>query len=263
MGLGSLEIYRNRLDEAASTVLGASDIAKKIGWEQGVGIALLRLGSIRRRQGSYSEGEEFLRESTSVFRHCKVRWRLAQGLYGLGVCLHAQGRLDEAAAALEESCSLYLEISVDDWEFPPTARALAKVKKDLGRASESLRWYDAAIAEHHRLQLEDKNGLSVCLADKARILNELKQYDEAALHFEASLVLSQELGDDQGVKRDQLLLQGMPKTAISWESRNFAKPRPISALQASHLLCDVKKLQRRIPQLRTSCLKLEIGVTES
>ncbi|KIO21536.1 hypothetical protein M407DRAFT_28868 [Tulasnella calospora MUT 4182] len=232
MGLGSLEIYRNRLTEAVTIVLRASEIAKRIGWEQGIGMALIRLGTIRRLRDSGSEAEELLRESISVFRRCKFR------------------RLDEAVTALEESCSLYLEIStVGDLEFPPAARVLAKLKGDLDAGLESLCWYDVAIAEYRKLQ--QKQELSACLAEKG---------DEAALHSEAAPVLDREPGNDQGVGWNRLQLRGTAKTVISWESRKFSKPRPARDQQTSPLLCNVNKLQRRIPHLATTGLKLEIRI---
>ncbi|KAG8944941.1 hypothetical protein FRC00_010335, partial [Tulasnella sp. 408] len=257
LGLGSLEIYRNRLAEAVTIVMRASEIAKSIGWQQGVGMALLRVGTVRRLQGCASEAMELLRESISVCRSCKFRWRLAQGLWGLGFCLQAQGRLEEAAAALEESCTIYREMStVGDMEFPPAARVLAKLKRDLGAPLESLHWYDVTIAEYRGLR--DKRGLSGCLADKGIVLKEMNKRDEAALHFEAAMVLDRELGDDQGVARNRLQLSDVLKTVIGWESRNQAKPRSVGPSQPLPLLCDVKKLQRRIPHLRTSSLKLEV-----
>lgn len=258
--LGAVTHDQGDLDGAASIYLEARDLAGRIGWEQGVGRALLCLGNIRRAQDRGAEAEELCRESTAVSRRCNSRWRLAQGLWVLGTCLRDQGRLGEAVAALEESCSTYAEISHGDWEFPYTASLLAAVKKDHGATADSLYWYDVAIVEFRKIP--DKSELSRCLADKALILEELEKYDEAALHFEASLVLDWELQDDSGVRWNRRKLGNTRKTAIVWESRKFAKPKRLGTQHALPLLCDVRKLQRRIPHLRTSSLRLEIQVKE-
>lgn len=90
------------------------------------------------------------------------------------------------------------------------ASLLAEVKEAQGDKQAACHWYDEAIAEARGL--EDKWLLSSRLIDKGRVLHDDEQYEEAALAFEASLILDRELG--YGVYRTLNRFALIPKTAI-------------------------------------------------
>ncbi|KIO23536.1 hypothetical protein M407DRAFT_109050 [Tulasnella calospora MUT 4182] len=92
---------------------------------------------------------------------------------------------------------------------------------------------------------DQKEHLDVAnhLVQKGEILVKLERHDEAALHFEAAIVTCRENGYSWILGQAQLL--GIPKTVMKWERRLPA-------------VCDVKKLQRRLPQLFTASLKIPI-----
>ncbi|KAG8922698.1 hypothetical protein FRC00_007122 [Tulasnella sp. 408] len=205
------------------------------------------------REGNYPEAEELLQEALVSARRIKTPWRLAQVLGSLGLCLRSQDRFDEAIKAYEESYASYQEISLVE-ESASTAAIVAELKRNQGARRESLVWCNSAISEYRKMG--DKYQTSACLGEKAKVLVDMEEYDEAALHFEASLILDQELG--YGMYWNQQHLSSLPKSIIKWESRKYAKPRGVGVLQVSPLLCDVTKLQRRLPQLRSPGLKLEI-----
>lgn len=247
--------YMDESDDvkAGSLLREACDTARRIGWEYGVCTALWDLGTLKMRQNSYLEAEELLQEAVAVARRIKAPWRLAQALDSLGVCLRSQNRIDEALKPIEEAFSAFQEVSLIP-ESADSAQLVADLKSRLGSKRDSLVWYDAAIAQYRKLQ--NTYAVSRCLRSKADILMEAEDYDQAALHFEACLVLDVELGYYYDASRDRERLSSIPKTVIKWESRKYFKPRQ----QVSSLLCDVNKLQRRLPQLRSPGLGLNIRI---
>ncbi|KIO21534.1 hypothetical protein M407DRAFT_28866 [Tulasnella calospora MUT 4182] len=243
------------LMEATSTLSVACEMARSFGWEHGVCTALWDLGSLKAAQNNHEEAIYLLQESIAVARRSRFPWRMAQGLEVLGDCLQDQNRLDEAAIALEESFSVYQSILLAG-EAGDIAVCLGDLKRQQGSLRISLFWYDAAAAEARKLG--SRSSVRACLERKGVALEEAGQYDEATLNFEACLVLSREIGDSSSVARFRRKISFIPMTIIKWENRKYSRLRSGGSQQASHLLCDVNRLQRRIPQLITPGLKLQV-----
>ncbi|KAG9018928.1 hypothetical protein FRB90_008121 [Tulasnella sp. 427] len=252
--LGIVERDRVGRAQGAYTLSRGCDMARKIGWDWGTASSLIDIGYMEEMEGRIPEAEKLYRESIVLSRRSKAWWKLAQGLYCLGLCLGRLDRSDEAAEAYEEAYSMYHEISLATSDPAAVASELASIKWVQGKFDESLIWYNRAITKYRSLQ--DAKQLSGCYEGKGGVLTTIERYDEAALLFEAALVL-----DPQETRflRHRLITQlaSLPKTLMKWERpKRPQSPYPISAI--SPLLCDVKRLQRRLPQLATASLKLPI-----
>ncbi|KAG8918891.1 hypothetical protein FRC01_001593, partial [Tulasnella sp. 417] len=256
MALGGTYWARNQADLAISTLRSAQDIAKKIGWNHGLSTCLCRLGAIKFQLGEPSEAEELLLEWVGVARRSNVGFGLGKALRQLGSFFHAQGRYKEAISVLEESYSVYYNRANDfEPDVAGVATLLAHLKSVISDRVGALVWSDRAIAEWRKVG--DKLEISRCLAMKGARLMEMRRYDEGALHLEASIVIDQELRDEDGVRWNRRRLSRIPKTVITWEvgRRAGLAPPKAQSLRTASLLCDIKKLQRRVPQLTTPSLK--------
>lgn len=239
---------------AISSFQKALDIARDIGWEHGVTTALCRTGAIKFEEGIHSEAEELLRESVRVARRSDAKWRLGQALQYLGRCLWSQGMSQEAISTLEDSCNVYEALALDySIALADGAAFLAGSKANQGDTEGALFWYDKAIAESRKGL--DKLDTSIYLENKGKYLVEVGRFDEGALHLEASLVVAQELG-----MGGHMHWSIIPKTVIRWEVRRQARLRSTKAqfVPTASFSCDMKKLQRRVPQLTTANLKLTV-----
>ncbi|KAG8933083.1 hypothetical protein FRC00_013677 [Tulasnella sp. 408] len=248
--LGFTHERLNDLDKAISSLQIARDIAKNIGWMAGLASCLCDLGGIKLQQGSPAEAEELFRESIRVARSSDAKFVLVRALRYSGKCLRAQDRLDEAVLVLEESCSICQSFQrFFSSNFALSAGLLADSKERLGHKEQALVWYDRAIAEWRKDG--KKWNTSAHLASQGLILVDMNRCDEGALKFEASLIIDQELGDEHGVRWTRRKLSRIPKTVIKWEAGRQARLAKAQSLRTTSLLCDVNKLQRRIPQLKT------------
>ncbi|KIO18146.1 hypothetical protein M407DRAFT_32186 [Tulasnella calospora MUT 4182] len=175
------------MDQAISTVRRAHDIARDIGWEDGLSTSLCRLGRVKLELGIHAEAEELPREAVRVARSSDSGWRLAQALWFSGECFRAQGRFEEAVSVLEESCTVYQNLTRSfTVDLANAAASLADSKSTLGHKEEALAWYDRAIAEYHKDEDTYMRRISYCLAAKDALLTDMKRRDEEALHGEAS-----------------------------------------------------------------------------
>ncbi|KAG8989277.1 hypothetical protein FRB90_002330 [Tulasnella sp. 427] len=251
--LGSVAMDRDDHPRALAMISEACDTARRIGWNQGICTALVRQSFIEEQQIHLDESERLARESIALARQYNSRWRLAQGLIRLGYALYYRNQLAEAAEALEEACAIFAEISHVAPEYADAARLLFYVKHAQCNYEDCLRWTDVAIAEYRFLGR--KSCLSECFVYKGWCLQALGRFDEAALHYEAALVLESEVGFAAANSRRRIL--AIVKTSGTWEKARIThKRRSLHIDKASSLLCDVKKLQRRIPHLHTAVLKL-------
>ncbi|KAG8981121.1 hypothetical protein FRC05_004021 [Tulasnella sp. 425] len=259
--LGMLYGTQGDGERGASTLRETCNTARRIGWEHGICTCLIQLGEIKYYGGAYHEAEELYQEAVVVARRSNAWWRLAQALSGLGAAYYWQRQLDGAAAALEESCSVYHKISLSNEELGSTASSLAALKGEQGKVEEALFWYDQAITGYRRARKSDQ--VLWYIEKKADILVEAGRYDEAALQLEACLVLQMEQGEWSGWTSERL--SRIPRTAMKWERRKQLKPvlaKIPSVSRISPIMCDLGRLQRRMPQMATANLKLPIGLRE-
>lgn len=198
------------------------------------------MGDIMMQSGDYHEAEALYLDSVSVARQVRSRWDLAWGLNLLGECFQKQSKRDQAASALGEACLLFQELSLPE-DSAEVASTLVELKSSQGDWDGALIWHDYTIAMYR--SLKRPATMADHLQRKAQTLVEAQRYDEAALHLEAAVVIYQETEGFECLPFDQLC--AVPKTTMKWERR-------------LPLLCDLKKLLRRQPHLRTAALKLHI-----
>ncbi|KAG9021237.1 hypothetical protein FS837_007428, partial [Tulasnella sp. UAMH 9824] len=228
--------------KAADALSEAIAITRSVGWDGELCNDLLAMGRLKMKLGDYREAEEHYQESIFITRRIRDLWGTADGLNCLGDCLEKQFKLEEAAAAWEESCLLWQQQSQQQYSTR-VASFLVDLKSSQRDWDCACFWLDHTIAVCR--SQKDHWALASRLAQKARILVKAQRFDEAALHFEASIMICIENGYYKNEELEQLC--AVPKTAMKWERR-------------LPLLCDVKKLQRRVPQLTTSVLKLPIPI---
>ncbi|KAG8975114.1 hypothetical protein FRB90_009601, partial [Tulasnella sp. 427] len=255
--LGATHMTDDDYTQALAILQESLDKARRIGWESGVCTALWDIGTIKTRTGDYPEAERLLQESVAMARKIKLPWRVGQVLGALGLCLARQDRLDEAIKVREESYAAYEEISLFG-ESALAARTVGDLKRQKGSRREALRWYDLA-AGHYR-KAGETFGISECMYGKAQVFKDAEEYDEAALHFEVAMVLDMQINFHNAVVQDMQMIATLPKTVIKWESRKYTTLRQAANLCALPLPVDLKKLQRRVPQLRSPGLNVRIAV---
>lgn len=225
--------------KAADALLETITITRNIGWEFGLADCLCLMGYAKLMSGEYREADEFLRESILISRKRSLRLILARSLRVIGSVFLNESKPNEAATALEESCLLYQELSRHA-SSTAVASMLVELKISEGDWNRVLFWHDHIISSCRRRNEHMK--VADHLEQKGKILASLQRHDEAALNFEAAMVIHRENGYSGSWQ-----LRAIPKTAMKWERR-------------LPLLCDLKRLQRRQPLLVTASLKFPIPI---
>ncbi|KAG9044230.1 hypothetical protein FS837_008588 [Tulasnella sp. UAMH 9824] len=237
--------YESTFDPLSFRPRSPPEILPTIGSDRDLITSLIAMGELKMKLEEYQEAEGLLQESVSTARRTRHRC-LTNALYFLAYCFREQSKLNEAVLSWEESYRLY-EQQAQPKLSKDVASTLVDMKSSQGDWDDALLWHDHIIA----ICRKEKEYLEVAghLEQKGAILAERERYDEAALHFEAAMLTWMESGNFSSWQRREITekLCGNPKTVMKWECR-------------LHLLCDVRKLQRRHPQLVTASLKLSIPV---
>ncbi|KAG8932297.1 hypothetical protein FRC01_014715 [Tulasnella sp. 417] len=238
--VGFTHFELSNFDNAADALSEATMISRNIGWEGGLANILRNMSRLKMQLGDYVQATELLKESVSISRHIRNQRKLARSLEELGECFKRQSKLAEAVPVLEQACRLWHELS-EQKTSKSIASTLVRLKSTQGDWNGVLFWHDhiITVCRSQKDHLEEGK----CLIEKGKILLKLQRHDEAALHFEAAIATCRERGYSwpKGLAK----LCAIPKTTMKWERR-------------LRLLCDVRKLQRRLPQLVTARLKLPL-----
>ncbi|KAG8928880.1 hypothetical protein FRC01_005247 [Tulasnella sp. 417] len=228
--------------KAGDALSRAIVITRNVGWDGDLPCYLGAMGRLKIQLGEFREAEGLFEESISISRRIGLRWELAIALGGLAECLQENSKLSEATPLLGEAFRLWNELSQPS-EAKSIALTLVELKKRQGKLGDVLVWYDH-IMTVCRSQNEHFQVVEYLIA-KGNFLVGLQRHAQAALHFEAAMVTCRENGYSWFAGWEQLC--AVPKTVMTWERR-------------LPLLCDVKRLQRRLPQLVTAGLKLPIFI---
>lgn len=238
--MAAVHLERGDFERAVEACSKGRPIAQNIGWYGGLSDIDHRMGIINMELGDYREAEAFFQDSVSTARQGRARWELACALKELGDCFRKQSKLDEAVSALGEAWLLHQELEQSE-DAMQIASALAEVKSSQGD------WDGALVHHDHNIAMyrgrKNHWNVTVHLEEKAQILVKARRYDEAALHFEAAIVTCVENGYSWNWELGRLC--AIPKMAMKWERR-------------LPLLCDLRKLQQRQPQLKTPNLKFPL-----
>ncbi|KAG8948720.1 hypothetical protein FRC04_009330 [Tulasnella sp. 424] len=119
-------------DIPCQVLTGACDVTRQVGDRFGTCECLEDIGIIELERGRYEEAEEKFQELIALARSINYGLVLARSTAKLGETLQRQGKLSEAATALENACSLFEEISYRGTESAEAAQNLAQVKEAQG-----------------------------------------------------------------------------------------------------------------------------------
>ena len=182
---GEHAVAAERLEEAV-------DLARQLGDEARLAVALNLLGSVRDRQGRLEEAAALLRQSLELGRAQGDRRAEAGTLNNLAIVLHNQGDLAEASRLLEASLRIKQEMG-NRLGMSVTVSNLAVLAHDQGDVPGAVRWLEEAIALDREIgnpsgladDLDNLGGIHVSGGDPPR---------GAALLAEA-LATRREIGD--------------------------------------------------------------------
>lgn len=189
-------------------------MARQIGCGDIICENLYAQATIKCEEGNYEAAEGMYRESILVARSFNDCLGLARSLRGLSKALEQRGNTPESVTALEESCSLYREISFRGIERVQAAQELARSKEAEGDMEATFFWLADAVDQSRKLERREFRPHLWNMEETGKTMLKQQRYSEAPLSFEALSVLNREIGLVKSARRMTSLLASIPKTAM-------------------------------------------------
>ncbi|WP_277741153.1 BTAD domain-containing putative transcriptional regulator [Streptomyces sp. LX-29] len=114
--LGITALNMNRQHDAEESFQRALHSFRAIGDEAGEASALSNLARVRLNLGHTCDGLELAEQSLAIYRRLGVSFRLANGMYALGIALTQAGRYDEAVRQFTDALQIFHDSRQQRWE---------------------------------------------------------------------------------------------------------------------------------------------------
>ncbi len=190
-GAGFLASWQQDLKRAGAFSEESLALAREIGDESGVGLALYNLALVVNDREEYGRGRELLEESAARLRKAGDKWSLAWSLSALGITAIRQKDYTGAGAYYQEALALAREIgdiTSIAWTLPDASQVL-QYRGDYARAVPML---EESLALFRTLNI--KAGIPYTLGHLAQVAFGLDKQDQAVACCQKSLDLFRELG---------------------------------------------------------------------
>ena len=204
----AFRFYRIKPDTTVSLATMALELARKLEYPKGEGIALQRIGLGNNALGNFNEAIDFYDQSIRVFRNIGDSSGVSGTLMNLGSSHYGQGRFDASIEAFRQAFVIA--------EAAGNRRRMASLLNNMGVISLANSNYPKALDLYQQAlvikeELGDPGSISSTLGNMGSIYLNLKDYDKAKDHYERSLALKIEASDKSGeaIMRNNLGLLGV------------------------------------------------------
>ena len=189
---GFFLINQGKYMEAKKYLNQCLEMFRLLGYQNGVAISLLSLGTLSVFESDYKNLKEVSDESLKVSYLLNNRSYIARNLQNIGLGLMQQSKHNEAREKLEECLSIYREIN--------DSVQLAKAIGNIGALEYLSGNYEKAIAAFEeslriRNELGDRQGIGIALNNLGSVAYMQKDFERSEQFLEESVEIMKELGD--------------------------------------------------------------------
>ncbi|MEM8861684.1 MAG: tetratricopeptide repeat protein, partial [Chloroflexota bacterium] len=153
---------------------------------------LIDLGELKRKQGQYSDAEDYLNQSHSTALNLNDQKSIGKALLCKGTLNAQQGKFNEASTLYLDSLKIQQELE-DDMNIANILNNLGIVSEYLGNIEQAKQWFEESFETCHRIGYT--TGVANTSGNIANILLELGQPYEAIKYAQESLTIKRQVGD--------------------------------------------------------------------
>jgi DNA-binding CsgD family transcriptional regulator/tetratricopeptide (TPR) repeat protein len=139
--LGGIALHQDHLERATTLLEQSLDLARAVGWQDRVALALGALGAARRAQGDLAQARALCTEGVALAKDIGSHMGVGKNLLGLACIAADAGHLQQAARLFAAATSwMPLSVALDPFERADYERTVAQVREHLGEAAFTLAW---------------------------------------------------------------------------------------------------------------------------
>ncbi|MFE7675622.1 BTAD domain-containing putative transcriptional regulator [Streptomyces albidoflavus] len=163
---GIAAIYRNRHAEARTYLGRAIEEFRADANRPGEASALSNLSRVLLENGESTEAVALAERALAIYNEVGLTWRLANGMYALGLALAASGRHDEAVDQLSGALPVFQENRQPLWEGMTLFR-MAEIALDTGEPAKAATLAEQSLAQLRRIGGDWRRGNVLTVLGKA------------------------------------------------------------------------------------------------
>jgi tetratricopeptide (TPR) repeat protein/transcriptional regulator with XRE-family HTH domain len=209
IGLGVVNLRQGSYQQATTYLLHALRLYQQAGDRGGQARALVDLGLLDLQQGHYQRGRSRLGRAVTAYRDADDRFGAVRALANLGIIERRLGCYEQASDCFAHALAM-CQAAGDRLSQAPALTNLGLVDVDLGRYQQA--------AEHHRQALDlfremgSRNGQAHALSNLGAAELRLGGHQQAAEHLRDALALFRETGDHGS---EALALNGLGEALLA------------------------------------------------
>ena len=190
--LGELSRKQGRFSESQQWLEVAQTAFKELGDETGLAQVMHYFGSLAIRQSQYETARQHYEASLTIRRQLDDKPRIGSLLGNLGAVARYQGDYDRARTLQEESLNAWREAG-DKWGMSAALNNLGNVVLDQGDYALARQHLEEALTMDR--QIGDRSAIANALNNLGNVMRSLKEFSIADTLYKESLAISRDLDD--------------------------------------------------------------------
>jgi tetratricopeptide (TPR) repeat protein len=221
---------------------------KKIGDDQGVGMALGYLGRVYRALGQYGKAVEQYEKALDIFRKLNDISNQGTALNNLGVAYGAWGKDTEAEECHRKSLEISRQIGKTS-EEGNNLNNLGIIYRNRGQYTRALEYYEQALEIFRKV--EDVRNEGQTLNNLGSVYEAWAQYAKAKEYYEKALVISTKVGDIVSVVN---ISNNVGNVCSAWGLYAIAVKNYKKALEINLKVMDMRSAAQTLTNLGNVCI---------
>jgi tetratricopeptide (TPR) repeat protein/DNA-binding XRE family transcriptional regulator len=238
IGLGVVGLRQGSYQQAMTYLEHALRLCQQAGDRRGEARVLVDLGLLDLQQGRYEQGRGCLRRALTAYRDAGDRFGAVRALANLGIIERRLGYYEQASDCFTQALAL-CQAAGDRLSQAPTLTNLGLVDLNLGRYQQAVGHHRQALALFR--EMGSRNGQAHALSNLG--VAELRSggYGQAAEHLHHALALFRETGDCGG---EALALNGLGEVLLTAGQPGQARAQHAAALALTSQSRDIYEQAR-------------------
>ncbi|MEM9543874.1 MAG: tetratricopeptide repeat protein, partial [Cyanobacteria bacterium P01_E01_bin.42] len=175
------------------------EVDEAINNQQGIAIALNRMGGLLQQQGKYDEALSAFKREIEIDEAINNQQRLAIVLNRMGGLLQEQGRYDEAISAFERQIEVSEAIN-DQQGIAIALNRMGGLLQEQGRYDEAISAFERQIEVNKNLN--NQQGIAIAFHRIGMLLNRQNRIDEAIDVFERQIKITKSISNSNFFKKN-------------------------------------------------------------
>ncbi len=191
-------LYQGDYDRAQSYGEKSLDLAERMNYRKGIGVALGALANIHIQKGDYAKSRDFSARAGDIFRASGEKKPLASILNSIGISYDMQGNYEKALDYYLQSLKIKEELGDKDM-ISRSLNNIGVIYQTMGNSEAALQYYTRAL--QIKEEIGDRAGIASQYINLGNVheIDQTRDIAKAVDYYRRALALYRELDNQPGI----------------------------------------------------------------